>query len=234
MASAAAHQSSHSEEISAEVTKQIVPTLLEIERRRYRLGHDDHYKYMYLAQRLVSGTARSGLEKKKLSQMYSVFENQHGKREALALMIFLFKSCDDSISAEKLEALIRNDPGHYRQAPLSFSGRRISEEERVKFNFRSLVVRIADELEESKREDLVTILQDQTGDGDSRDTNYKTILVLMTKACNSGVLQVQNPNGKLVEWLNQLGYKVDSDDLSVMKEITQFDSKRQFPGCEMY
>ena len=235
MASAAAHQSSHSEEISAEVTKQVVPTLLEIERRKYKLGHDDHYKYMYLAQRLVSGTARSGLEKKKLSQMYSVFENQHGKQEALALMIFLFKSCDDSISAEKLEALLRNDPGHcFRQATLLFSGRRVSDEERAKFNFRSLVVRIADELDESKREDLVTILQDQTGDGDSRDTNYKSILVLMTKACNSSILQVQNPSGKLVEWLNQLGFKVDNDDLSVMNEITQFDPKRQFPGCEMY
>ena len=59
-----------------------------------------------LAQRLVTGTARTSLEKKKLSQIYNVFETQHGKREVLALMIFLFKSCDDPLSAEKLEALI--------------------------------------------------------------------------------------------------------------------------------
>ena len=231
MAAATPHQSSQLEEIPAEVTKQIVPTILNIERKKYKLGSDEHYKYMYLAQRLVSGPARSELEKKKLSQMYSVFENQYGKREALALMTFLFNSCDDTISAEKLEVLIQND-GHCHKATLSFSGRRVSEEERQKFNLRRLVVRIADELDESKREDLVTLLQDQTGDSDSRDTNYKTILVLMTKACNSGLLQVQNPSAKLQEWLSQLGFKADGGDLSVMSEVSQFDSMRQFPGCE--
>ena len=231
MADATPHQSSQLEEIPVEVTKQIVPTTLKIERKKYKLGSDEHYKYVYLAQRLVSGPARSELENQKLSQMYSVFENQHGKREALALMTFLFNSCDDTISAEKLEAIIQND-GHFHQATLSFSGRRVSEEERQKFNLRRLVVRIADELDESKRVDFVTLLQDQTGDSDSRDTNYKTILVLITKACNSGLLQVQNPSAKLQEWLSQLGFKADDGDLSVMSEVSQFDSMRQFPGCE--
>ena len=88
--------------------------------------------------------------------MYSVFETQHGKREALALMIHLFKSCNDPLSAEKLEALINAD-GHYHRTPLLFSGRRVNEEEREKFNFRNLIVHTADELEESKQEDLVTL-----------------------------------------------------------------------------
>lgn len=231
MAAAAPQQSSRLEEIPAEVTKQIVPTLLEIERKKYKLGSDEHYKYFYLAQRLVTGTARNSLEKKKLSQMYSIFETQHGNKEALALMIFLFKSCDDSPRAEKLEALINAD-GRYRRSPLLFSGKsRVSEEEREKFNFRHLIVRIVDELEESKREDLITILQDQTEEeGDSKATKYRNILDLMTKACNSGVLNVRDPRTKLLEWLEQLGYKIGGD-LSVMKEIPQFDSRKQFPGC---
>ena len=175
-------------------------------------------------------TDRNDLVKKKLSQMYSVFEKQHGKREALALMIFLFKSCDDPLSVEKLETLINADGGHYHRAPLLFSGRRVSEEEREKFNFRKLTVHTADELEESKREDFVTLLQDQLGeDGDPKATNYRNILDLMTKACNSRTLDVQDPKAKLLEWLGQLGFKIGGD-LTVMKEITQFDSKKQFPG----
>ena len=131
---------------------------------------------------------------------------------------------------KKLEALVNSD-GHYHRAPLLFSGKRVSEEEREKFNFRHLIVCIADELEESKREDLVTILQDQTGeDGDSKATNYRNILDLMTKACNSGVLNAQDPRTKLLEWLEQLGYRIGGD-LSMMREVTQFDSKKQFPGC---
>ena len=127
-----------------------MPTLLQIERRKYKPGTDEHYRYFYLAQRLVTGTEKNNLVKKKLSQMYSIFETQHGKREALALMILLFKACDDPLSAEKLEALVNADGGHHRRAPLLFSGRRVSEEEREKFNFRKLTVRTADELEESK------------------------------------------------------------------------------------
>lgn len=237
MAAAAAPQRSRRlEEIPAEVTSQIVPILLEIERRKYKPGSDEHYKYMYLAQRLVAGTARNTLEKKKLSQMYSVFETQHGKGEALALMIYLFKLCDGPISAEKLEALVTDaDPGghyHHRGAPL-FAGRRVSEDERAKFNFRKLTASIADELEESKREDFVTLLQDQMGeDGDAKATNYRNILDLMTKACNSGVLEIQESSckEKLLEWLGQLGYK-RGGDLTVMKEIEQFDPREQFPGC---
>ena len=237
MAAAAAPQRSRRlEEIPAEVTSQIVPILLEIERRKYKPGSDEHYRYLYLAQRLVAGTARNTLEKKKLSQMYSVFETQYGKGEALALMIYLFKSCDDPISAEKLEALVTDaDPGghyHHRGAPL-FAGRRVSEDERAKFNFRKLTASIADELEESKREDFVTLLQDQTGeDGDAKATNYRNILDLMTKACNSGVLEVQEPSckEKLLEWLGQLGYR-RGGDLTVMQEIDQFDSKKRFPGA---
>ena len=233
MAAATAHQRSRRlDEIPAEVTSRIVPTLLEIERRKYKPGSDEHYRYLYLAQRLVTGTARNSLEKKKLSQMYSVFEIQHGKGEALALMIYLFKSCDDPISAEKLEGLITGaDPGGHRGAPL-FAGRRVSEEERAKFNFRKLAASIANELEESKREDFVTLLQDQTReDGDTKATNYRNILDLMTKACNSGILEVQEPSCriKLLEWLDQLGYR-RGGDLTVMKEIDQFDSRKQFPG----
>ena len=119
MAAATSQQSSRSEEIPTEVTSQIVPTLLQIERRKYKLGTDEHYRYFYLAQRLVTGTEKNNLVKKKLSQMYSIFETQHGKREALALMIFLFKACDDPLSAEKLEALTSAD-GHYHRASLLF------------------------------------------------------------------------------------------------------------------
>ena len=183
----------------------------------------------------MSGAARTNLEEKKLSQMYSVFESQHGPREALALMIFLFRSCDDSLSADKLEA-IAPDTGacHSRsgQRPASvlFSGTRVSEEDRTKFNFRNLVVHVAEELDKSKQEDLVTILEAQTGDSDSRDTKFKTILVQMTKACNAGVLTTQNPSARLLEWLNQLGF-ADSGEPSVMTAIPKFDSKKQFPGC---
>ena len=232
MAAATSQQSSRLEEIPAEITSLIVPTLLEIERKKHKFGTDEHYRYFYLAQKLVTGPARNSLEKKKLSQMYSVFETQHGKREALALMVHLFKLCNDPLSAEKLEALVNADGGqHHHRQPLLFSGRSVSEEDREKFNCRNLIVHIADELEESKREDLVTLLQDQTGDdGDSKATNYKNILDLMTKACNSGVLDVRDPRAKLLEWLGQLGFRMGGD-LTVMNEISQFDSRKQFPGC---
>jgi hypothetical protein len=232
MAAAIAHQQpSRLEEIPAEVTSRIVPTLLKID-GQYRLGTDKHYRYTYLAQRLVPGTERNDLVNKKLSQMYRVFEKQYGKEEALALMIHLFNLSNDPISAEQLEALV--NAGHYRpRAPLLFSGRRVNEEERAKFNFRKLTASIADELEESKREDFITILQDQTGeDRDTKATNYRNILDLMTKACNSGILEIQQPtcSEKLLEWLGQLGYRMGGD-LTVMKEIHQFDSKKRFPGC---
>ena len=235
MAAAAAphapQRSRRLEEIPAEVTSQIVPILLEIERKKYKPGTDEHYRYIYLAQRLVPGTERNGLVNKKLSQIHRVFESQHGKGEALALMIYLFRLCSDPIRADQLEALFNADPG--RRPPLLFSGRRISDDERAKFNFRKLTASIADELEESKREDFITILQDQMGeDGDAKATNYRNILDLMTKACNSGVLEVQDPScrEKLLEWLGQLGYR-RGGDLTVMKEIDQFDSRKQFPGA---
>lgn len=218
------------------VTRQIVPTLLDIERKGYKLGSDAHFKYCHLAQRLVSGAARTELEEKKLSQMYSVFEGQHGSREALALMIFLFRACDDSLSAEKLEALATDLGAHHKgQRPGSvlFSGTRVSEEDRTKFNFRNLIVHIAEELDNSKQEDLITILVDRTGDSDSKDTKFKTILVQMTKACNVGVLTAQSPSAQLLEWMSQLGF-ADGGDLSVMTAITKFDSKKQFPGCGFY
>ena len=232
MAAATSQQSSRLEEIPEEITGRIVPTLLEIERRKYRLGTDDHYRYFYLAQKLVTGPARNSLEKKKLSQMYSVFETQHGKREALALMIHLFKLCNDHPSVKKLEALVNANGGQYQhQQPLLFSGRNVSEEDREKFNFRNLIVHIADELEESNREDLVTLLQDQTGeDGDTNATNYRNILDLMTKACNSCVLDIRDPRAMLLEWLGQLGFRMGGN-LTVMNEISQFDSRKQFPGC---
>ena len=217
------------------VSRQIVPTLLPIERRSYRLGSDAHFKYYYLAQRLVSGTARQNLEDKKLSQMYSVFESHHGPREALALMIFLFRSCDDSLSADNLEALARADSGPcdsgQRPESLLFSGTRVIEEDRTKFNFRKLVVRIAEELDNSKQEDLITILEAQTGDSDSKDTKFKTILVQMTKACHAGVLTAQSPSVTLLEWLNQLGFTDDGDPASMRTAVTKFDPKKQFPGC---
>lgn len=229
MAAAAAQQSSQLETIPAETAKKIVPILLEIERKGYKPDSDELYRYTFLAQMLVTGTARADLVNKKLSQMYRVFEIQHGKREALALMIFLFKSCGDSTSIERLEALVYTS-GHY-QVPL-FAGKRVNEEEREKFNFRNLIVHITDELEESKRDDLVTILQSETEeDGDpTLRTNYKKILELMVKACYSGVLSTQNPSAKLLEWLRQLGF-IEGGALSVMKEIANYDSKKQFPGC---
>jgi hypothetical protein len=207
--------------------------LLEIELTKYKLDTDEHYRYIYLAQRLVPGTERNDLVNKKLSQMYRVFERQHGKGEVLALMIYLFKLCNDPISAEQLEGLVNADGGHHHRAPLLFSGRRVIEEERAKFNFRKLTASIADELEESKRQDFVTLLQDQMReDGDRRATNYRNILDLMTKACNKGILKVQEPScrDKLLEWLSQLGYRMGGG-LTVMKEIDQFDSKEEFPGC---
>ena len=205
---------------SGGLSSQIVPTLLDIERRKYKLGTDDHYKYAYLGQRLIMGTDRSSLHRKKLSQMYSVFDKKHGKIEALALMIFLFKLCDDSDSAEKLEALVD-------RAPL-FTGRNVTEEEREKFNFRTLVVRIVDELDESQRNDFVTILQDQIEeDGDLQSTDYRKILDLMTKACHKGILRVEDPRPNLLEWLKQLGFE-NGGVLSAMKG--HFDSRKQFPG----
>lgn len=220
-----------------EVSRQIVPTLLAIERRSYRPGSDAHFKYCYLAERLVSGTARTSLEEKKLSQMYGVFESQHGPREALALMIFLFRSCDDSLSADKLEALARaadSSPCHSGdQRPASsvlFSGTRVSEEDRTKFNFRNLIVHVAEELDNSKQEDLITILEAQTGESDSRNTKFKTILVQMVKACHVGVITAQSPRETLLEWLKQLGF-TDGGDPSMTTAITEFDPKKQFPGC---
>lgn len=229
MAAATSQQSSRLEEIPEEITGRIVPTLLEIERRKYKLGTDDHYRYFYLAQKLVTGPARNSLEKMKLSQMYSAFDSKHGKREALALMVHLFKVCNDPLSAEKLEALVNADGGqyHHHRQPLLFSGRNVSEEDREKFNFRNLIVHIVDELEESKREDLVTLLEDQTGeDGDTKATNYRNILNLMTKACNSGILDIRDPKARLSEWLGQIGFRMGGD-LTVMNE---FDSGKQFPG----
>ena len=52
----------------------------------------------------------------------------------------------------------------------------------------------------------------------------------MTIACNSGVLDVQDPRAKLLEWMDQLGFK-KGGELSILKEITQFNSMKQFPGC---
>ena len=181
----------------------------------------------------MSGIARTKLEEKKLSQMYSVFESHHGPREALALMIFLFRSCDDSLSADKLEALTADSgPCHTGQRPESvlFAGTRVSEEDRTKFNFRNLVVHIAEELDNSKQEDLITILEAQTGESDSKDTKFKTILVQMTKACHVGVLKAESPSATLREWLNQLGF-TDDGEPSMMTAITKFDPKKKFPGC---
>ena len=209
-------------------SKKIVPTLLRIERSKgYLPGSDKHYRYAYLAERLVTGMERNKLESKKLSQMYSVFENQHGLMEAIALVSFLFRVCDDMGSAEEIEALVgQSDSG------LRFCGRRVNEEEREKFNIRTLFARLAAELDEEKQKDFITMLQSHIDDSESKNTDFKTILVLMTKACNSGVLTAQNLSAQLNEWLELLGFSEDGD-FSIMKEITNFDSKKQFPGCEL-
>ena len=219
------------EEAVEKTIEKVIPTLMKIESTRdYSKGSDEHCKYVYLAERLVTGPDRRSIKDQQISQLYTVFRNIYGPQQALALMILLFKVCEDVPSAKELEALVPQSDNSSRRKALLFSGEGVEDSDREKFNVRSLVSRLASELDESQQVNFITLLRGRVNTAEKRSTDFQTILLLMTKAFTSGKITAQDLSKQLLEWLNQLGISEDGD-LSVMKEIKEFDLKKPFPGC---
>ena len=216
-----------------EAVEKVIPALIKIESTRgYSVGSDEHYKYVYLAERLVTGTDRRAIKEKQISQLYTVtvFRNRYGPLQALALMILLFRVCEDDPSAKELEALVPPSDSTSRRKALLFSGEGVEEGDREKFNIRSLITHLASELDQSQQVNFITLLRGFINTADKRGSNFQTILLLMTKAFNSGRISAQDLSKRLLEWLNQVSISEDGD-LSVVKEIKEFDPKKPFPGC---
>ena len=144
--------------------------------------------------------------------MKRVLENQYGK-EAIPLMCMILSACGDSNSSDSLK----------KYAPSPFAGEKVKEEKRILFNLRCLFVSIASKLDSKSREDMVELLQEELQNRESARTNFQTILLLLERAHQAGILLPQTLT-KLEEWLGIF----EREDLIIY--VKQFDPKKQFPG----
>ena len=179
----------------------------------YAVKSEKHYTFCFLADPFVDGPARSDFWSKKLSATKRVFENQYGD-EAIPLMCMILLDCGDSNSSDRLA----------KYAPSPFAGWKVKEEKRIAYNLRCLFVSIASKLDSESRENMVKLLQEELDNRESVGTKYQTVLLLLEKAHQAGVISPQELT-QLEEWL---GF-VERDDL-IKLYFEQFDPNKQFPG----
>ena len=191
-----------------------VPKLLQIS-RRYPPGSDDHYVFCYLAKPLVCGTAQSGLTNMRLSAMKPVFDKQHSE-ETIPLIRMLLLDCGDKKSSDDLKEVGGNS------SLILFSGKMVEEDKRILYNFRRLLVHVVTNLDDSQRNDMIILIQEEV-DCESENNAFQTLLLLFERATQGNIILPQKPD-RLKDWLSEF----NREDL--IRYVNQFEPKKQFPG----
>ena len=191
--------------------------LLQIN-HRYPPGSDDHYVFCYLAKPLVGGTAQNGLSHMKLSVMKTVFDKQHSE-ETIPLMCMLFLDCGDKKSSD---ILMEVDTNCSSSSKILFTGKMVEEDKRTHYNFRRMLVHVVTNLDDSQRNDMITLVQDEVG-YESEKNDFQTLLLLFERATQGSIILPQKPD-RLKDWLSEF----NREDL--IRYVNQFEPKKQFPG----
>lgn len=181
---------------------------------KYR-GSKELYCFRYLADPFVVGVARSDLADMMISGSKKVFEKQHGE-ETMSLIRMLLLDCGDKKSSDSLRE-------YDTQSDILFAGKTVEEEKREAYNLRRLFVNVANDLNATQLDNVVTLLQDEGVFESVPGDDFRTLLLLFERANQMGIILPQKLD-KLKEWLEIVG----RDDL--IRLVNQFDPKNKFPG----
>ena len=185
--------------------------------RSYPVESDEHYIFCYLAKPLAGGTAHSRLNGMTLSDIkQTVFDKQHSE-EAVSLMRMLFLDCDDPNSSDMLKQFDTNS-----SPKILFTGKKVEEDRRASYNFRRMLVYVANNLDETEKIDMISLLRQEV-DYEQKGSSLQTLLHLFERATQGSIILPQKLDG-LKDWL------ADLDRQDLVMYVNQFEPKKQFPG----
>ena len=193
-------------------TMTALPTLFLID-KMYPPGSNDHCCFCFLVDPFVDGPTRVDLPSKRLSTMKKLLEKQY-KEATISLMRMILLDCGDRNSSDLLKEFDKSKEITWTVEDSDM---------RKTYNFRRLLMKIACTLDTQQVKDMVTYLQEKIGCYESVENDFQTLLLLLVRAYQAGVILPHN-----LDQLRECLAVLKRDDL--IKDVNQFEPSEQFPG----